>query len=750
MSDTVDWPKGGLRMLLLAGGALCLQACGGGGGPGPATVSSVPPPVVTPTPTPTIVYDTAEYRRSDAAVSSRAIAAWQAGASGAGVTVAFIDSGVDLTNVEFAGRISTLSRDVTSAGRSAQDSSGHGTAVVGVAAAGRNDSGTMGIAWGATIAMFRADSGNCADGCNFSDSAIAAGLDAAVSAGARVVNISLGGSNGNTQLRNAFARAAAAGTILVVSAGNDAGAQVDPLPLAALASGGAAAVIVAGSSNAQGAISDFTNRAGTAQNNYLLALGEDVRSFNHQGQAYYYSGSSFSAPAVTGAVALLAQAFPNLTSGRIVEILLRTADDVGASGTDAVTGRGLLNIERAMQPIGQTSLAGTAIAVPTGASGSLGSAMGDGLSTGSGMRGVPITDGYGRAYTLELGGTMRSAATGRLAGRLQAAGLETAATGSRAGGLYAAMELRATPFRDEPGQDSFRNSDTGVAHLGFAQRGVDANAGARNPLRETRLSLRSGAMGLTAATGRLATESLPGSASAGFVADDGLSPDEATGTDGRQMLMVDSRIDTGIGPLTLALAASSRNVALPPTLGLMKSARQDQLMLAASWAAGPASVAVHAADTTDDGALLGTRLDPAFGLLGGRTQALGGSFELGAGGFGLRLAGTQGWVSPRLAAAGLLRADGLLVTRSWSATARAPVQGGQLSFRLAQPLAVTSGRFLLANGTPLSAAVTATETAAEVGFDRGDFSLAAFHRQDAGNIRGRTDTGTAVTFRTRF
>jgi subtilisin family serine protease len=54
----------------------------------------------------------------------------------------------------------------------------------------------MGIAYGATIAAFRADSaGSCASsgGCTFNDTDIAAGINAAINAGAKVVNISLGG-----------------------------------------------------------------------------------------------------------------------------------------------------------------------------------------------------------------------------------------------------------------------------------------------------------------------------------------------------------------------------------------------------------------------------------------------------------------------------------------------------------------------------------------------------------------------------
>ena len=90
-------------------------------------------------------------------------------------------------------------------------------AVSAVAAAARNNVDTMGVAFNATIVSERADApGTCADtsadgGCSFYDPAIAAGIDAARSAGAKVINLSLGGSAPGTTLLNAMQRAVNAG-----------------------------------------------------------------------------------------------------------------------------------------------------------------------------------------------------------------------------------------------------------------------------------------------------------------------------------------------------------------------------------------------------------------------------------------------------------------------------------------------------------------------------------------------------------
>src|SRR5439155_14764894 len=111
---------------------------------------------------------------------------------------------------------------------------------------------------------------------------------------------------------------------------------------------------VAGDNNQ---ISTFSDRAGTGANSYLMAVGYNDRAPDETGTQYIWSGTSFSAPTISGAVALMAQAFPNLTGKQIVDILFRSATDLGATGVDSIYGRGGLDIARAFQPIGQTSLA---------------------------------------------------------------------------------------------------------------------------------------------------------------------------------------------------------------------------------------------------------------------------------------------------------------------------------------------------------------------------------------------------------
>jgi len=435
--------------------ALALAACGGGGSvgstpaPSPApTPTPTPPPTPTPTPTPAPApapavapnpsssFITSEYNRSDGPSIHRAITAWQAGATGAGVTLAVVDSGIDSDSPEFAGRLSPASADV--AGRRGLDNvdSDHGTRVALVAAAARDNTGMMGIAWGATIMALRADrAGSCAtydpddddSGCRFEDTDIAAGVNRAVQGGARIINLSLGGSSPDPVLRSAIANAAAAGVVIVVSAGNDGDsteAGIDPNNPDPFASGLRAAgnghVIIAGSVGDSSTISAFSNRAGNEAQWFLAAQGERVccvyengvmkveTDANGQRFVTLFSGTSFSAPQIAGAAALLLQAFPNLTGAQVVDLLLRSARDAGTAGTDSTYGRGILDIANAFAPQGATSVAGTDVQVPANGGLMTGSAaMGDALSRVA--LGSVVLDRYERAYGVDFGANLASA-----------------------------------------------------------------------------------------------------------------------------------------------------------------------------------------------------------------------------------------------------------------------------------------------------------------------------------------------------
>jgi hypothetical protein len=203
-------------------------------------------------------------------------------------------------------------------------------------------------------------------------------------------------------------RAVSAGVVLVIAAGNDGTANPDAFALTPAQQFPGQVIIAGALDKNTSAIASFSDKAGTGANYYLMAVGVDDRAPDETGTQYIWSGTSFSAPTISGAVALMAQAFPNLTGKQIVEILFNSADDLGAAGVDSIYGQGRLNIARAFQPQGATSLADSQIAVSTSDNGDLPTAAGD-AGAGKHPLGAIILDGYDRAYALNLAATLRSA-----------------------------------------------------------------------------------------------------------------------------------------------------------------------------------------------------------------------------------------------------------------------------------------------------------------------------------------------------
>ncbi len=137
----------------------------------------------------------------------------------------------------------------------------------------------------------------------------------------------------------------AAGIVPVFAAGNSGpGSGTGASPASAP---GAVAV---GSVSSADVVSSFSGRGPTSCANAIFptiaAYGEGIAIVGPAGPTVV-SGTSFAAPQVTGAVALLAAMFPGATPDAIVDALVRGARDVGAPGIDADTGAGILNVPQA-------------------------------------------------------------------------------------------------------------------------------------------------------------------------------------------------------------------------------------------------------------------------------------------------------------------------------------------------------------------------------------------------------------------
>ena len=698
--------------------ALALSACGGGGG----SVSSLPAPAPAPDPAPAPSpgpapapppsgFDTAEYRRSDGPRQHGAIVAWDAGDTGARQTIAIVDTGIDTDSPEFAARILAASRDVTGAGRSIEAEDDHGTNVALVAAAARNGIGVMGVAFDASLLVLRADqAGSCTNNgpstteasCTFLDSSIARGVDAAVTAGARVINLSLGGSDGiGASLREAVVRASAAGVVVVVAAGNGGDGSkpgTDPNQPTAFAAqirdAGASNVIIVGSVDEGDQISAFSQRAGNEAAWYLAARGERVCCVYENGQVFVgqdaggpynllFSGTSFAAPQVAGAVALLAQAFPNLTGEQIVRLLLDSARDAGVTGTDPVYGAGVLDIAAAIAPRGTLTLAGGTTSVAAGMDTATGSAaMGDALAASGPVEGVAL-DSYARAYNVDLAGGLRGAA---LQPRLRTA----LADGSRVA-----------------------SSRAGGASLAFTI--ADERAGANRPWARQMQLTGEQAEGARVLAVRIAARIAPGTALAFAVREgaSGLSAQLQGAAQPAFLIARDAPGDSGFvrtsdaafalrhqfGAIGLTASAESGEVWRDDALPVARvGPPRDRLptrsfALAGDRRIGPVDAIVAATWLNEDASVLGAAFAPAFGARGADTLFLDVSAGLDlVSGWRMGAAWRQGFT--RAHAGGLIASGSAFASNAWNLDFSREslfAQGDSFGFRVSQPLRVSGG-----------------------------------------------------------
>jgi len=780
-----------LKQSVGLGGLLLLAACAGGGGggggvgtapaPTPApdpTPTPVPAPTPTPTPTPT-GNDNNEYRSTIGAVSMNALTAYDHGATGTAIKVGIIDSGIDLQSSEFGDctggvgtgtcRITAASRD--SAGNATiDDEGGHGTAVAFTIAGRRNGTGTHGVAFNAQLIVLRADEpGSCAtedpgddeSGCNFDDNAIATALNTARTNGAKVVNISLGGSAPNGTLTSAINQATTAGLILVISAGNDGrepeGANPDPFAAVATNTGVShGLVIIAGSVGTSNLISDFSNRAGTGKNFYLAAVGEQVRAPDQSDTPFLWSGTSFSAPQITGAIALIAQAFPTMTATQIVELLYATARDAGDPGIDDIYGRGILDLTRAFQPVGSMSLAGSGAAASTSVNATLSAPMGDARQ---GPLGAVVLDGFRRAFQMDLAETI-----GRDGPARQLPGLMASRQRSFAVGVKD-MRVAVTLV---PGRGSIA-----VERLGLSQ----GDARQAQMLAASVIGRLGGraqfAIGASE-SGNALTAQLAGRDDPAFLV--ARDPSNSSGFDVDVGASVAVRQKLGAWGVTLAQEYGDVLTQRDTSLFALKFKPErfgySRATLGLDRAFGGLRAGVSATRLAEENSVLGARFAGALGAA--RADSLfvdlGARYDFGGGwtlGGSLRQGWTQAHLRGGVAGSGLIRTEGFAADFG---KAGVLWRGDRIGFRLAQPLRVSRGgiSYLLPGlwdyGTAsvtqwhaarLNLAPEGRELDFEFSYVRpflgGDIGANMFVRRDPGNFAMlRDDRGVAVRVRFGF
>jgi subtilisin family serine protease len=347
--------------------------------------------------------------------------------TGAGIIVGVVDTGIDLTHSEFAGRLvagTCFGGTTVCAGTAAQgnDNNGHGTHVAGIIAAANNGVGNTGVAYGAKLMPVKVLDANGSG----SYTSVAQGISWAASHGAKVISMSLGGSAASTTLLTPLQQAAPT-AVIVAAAGNSGNALSPGYPAAyATQAGVVGSMLIVGSVNASNVISTFSQTPGNGgcvtvsakstcfKDVFVVAPGERILSTYKGGQYAIMSGTSMATPYVSGVAARVLAASPFLTSKQVVSIILNSATDLGAPGVDAVYGRGLVNLTRALQPLGVTSIAtagvGTVDMIGTGEVGgsSVSGVLGAGLRNSFVARNAMFFDSYGRDYKTNLTNTIAS------------------------------------------------------------------------------------------------------------------------------------------------------------------------------------------------------------------------------------------------------------------------------------------------------------------------------------------------------
>ena len=597
---------------------------------------------------------------------------------GAGVTVGFVDSGIDTEHPAFADKTVHFEPLFGAEPETGEEGASHGTAVASIAAGGRSDHGfaTHGVAWGADVAMWSIPLGSpggpyepiTLEQLAASDEGFAYIFQRAFAwrdAGNRldILNLSIGYEGfiehyGGEDLRanlpemvRTLAQADAdEKTILVWAAGNQHGDRCDAgvagcvngrvnatsvginagLPAYFEELRGHSVAVVALNPHDQ-ALSFFSNRCGIAADFCIAAPGYDV-TFAYFGpyegeviRGYAVGGgTSFAAPMVSGGLAVMKQLFRDqLSNEELVRRLFATADKTGIYADREIYGQGRMDLGAATSPVGvlevpvAAGLAARAHASLGSTGLRLGAAFGDGLAAAFDGDEIMALDDHGAPFWYPMGDFAATTDGPSMSARLRTF------LGPGAGGLAAG---------------------------GGAGGGSDGMPGA--------LGTTAGVVRMPTAAGNGHLALAEGAVRVGATEAGGLSATAFT-----------------TGPLRPAMPATGAALA---------------------WRPGSLPVGFRAGWISERETMLGSLGTGAFGGLSAGTAFLGFDGGLDLGGWRFGAGGEFGVVNPGVAG-GLIREITPLATSTFAVHAsRTFARAGSVAFSLSQPLRVESGWAALA------------------------------------------------------
>lgn len=223
----------------------------------------------------------------------------------------------------------------------------------------------------------------------------------------RVVGITKASPGAAGSAASLLPELSAADKVIAIMAGNDVSSQPSVL---ATSSFNLRGVIIVGATDADGVLLPESNRAGTTQNRYVAANGLP----SDDGAP---GGTSWATARISGIAGAVLLQNPNLTAEEVVDVIFRSAEDRGATGTDSEYGRGvILSADQVLSNvIGPTVVPVDPITPPNNSGG--GGGGGAGLLLGGAVAGALlllrkpkaklektlVLDSYGRAFQVDLG-----------------------------------------------------------------------------------------------------------------------------------------------------------------------------------------------------------------------------------------------------------------------------------------------------------------------------------------------------------
>ena len=396
-----------------------------------------------------------DYKTSNQLIITGAYAAWERGFTGKGIIIAILDTGLDPNHVDIKGKIVGAYNFQTMKPTVTEIKNGHGTAMASIAAGALNNDGVVGIAYDAKILFGQVGSGTSVDmqaaqraalwavnnGASVANMSFTANFDKVYQSmvkpstnekGVYIVqdpsrNVGRNAYYGYIDAIDGFKAATDKGLILVMAAGNQGLAYAGAPGMLATATDASGNLVLSGRTIIVGGVtSTFTSQSGqnkaghicntVAANGscadlyrvkefFVVAPGTTTAAAALTGNGtQVLSGTSVATAYVSGAVAVLRQAWPQLRPEQTVQLIFRTAKDLGDPGVDEVFGWGLIDLDKATRPFG-TLVANVGGKGPTPIKNNTAVTTSGSLiaKSSSFLNGSQYEDEFGRNYIVPLG-----------------------------------------------------------------------------------------------------------------------------------------------------------------------------------------------------------------------------------------------------------------------------------------------------------------------------------------------------------